>query len=195
MRGYIFDWFSGATVECVATRDELSVRLSDLPQAIVVIDYALSDFRSVDQLLVMTARFRQARWILFSNGFSAELVHRLSGEPHIGLLLKDSCETELREALYSASNGGKYVCEAVGDSDRLETVKVLPELTPTELEILKLIALGRSAKEIAVERISSIHTITTHKKNIFRKLDVNNVHEATKYALRAGLIELVDYYI
>ena len=52
-----------------------------------------------------------------------------------------------------------------------------------------------SVKEIAAERTSSVHTIITHKKNIFRKLEVNNVYEATKYALRAGLVELVEYYI
>ena len=61
--------------------------------------------------------------------------------------------------------------------------------------ILKLIAHGKSVKEIAKERISSIHTIITHKKNIFRKLGVNNVYEATKYALRAGLVDMVEYYI
>jgi DNA-binding CsgD family transcriptional regulator len=55
--------------------------------------------------------------------------------------------------------------------------------------------LGKSTKEIASERFSSIHTITTHRKNIFRKIGVNSVHEATRYALRAGLIDQADYYI
>jgi DNA-binding NarL/FixJ family response regulator len=58
-----------------------------------------------------------------------------------------------------------------------------------------MIARGLSVKEIAQERVSSIHTIVTHKKNIFRKLEVNNVYEATKYALRAGLVEMVEYYL
>ena len=68
-------------------------------------------------------------------------------------------------------------------------------LTATEREVLRLIALGKSVKEVAAERNSSIHTITTHKKNIFRKINVNTVYEATKYALRAGLVEMVEYYI
>jgi DNA-binding NarL/FixJ family response regulator len=55
--------------------------------------------------------------------------------------------------------------------------------------------MGKSVREIAEERISSVHTIATHKKNIFRKLEVNNIHEATKYALRSGLIDSMDYYI
>lgn len=54
-------------------------------------------------------------------------------------------------------------------------------LTKTETEILKDIALGMTTKEIAEKRFSSFHTVNTHRKNIF-KLGVNNVHEATKYA-------------
>ena len=44
-------------------------------------------------------------------------------------------------------------------------------------------------------RHNSEYTITTHKKNIFGKLGVTNAHDATKYALRTGLIDLVEYYI
>lgn len=68
-------------------------------------------------------------------------------------------------------------------------------LTKTETEILKDIALGMTTKEIAEKRFSSFHTVNTHRKNIFRKLGVNNVHEATKYALRAGLVDSAEYYI
>ena len=68
-------------------------------------------------------------------------------------------------------------------------------LTKTETEILKDIALGMTTKEIAEKRFSSFHTVNTHRKNIFRKLNVNNVHEATKYALRAGLVDTGEYYI
>lgn len=59
-------------------------------------------------------------------------------------------------------------------------------LTQTEKNILKEIALGKTTKEIAAEKNLSFHTINSHRKNIFRKLGVNNVHEATKYAMRAG---------
>jgi len=50
-------------------------------------------------------------------------------------------------------------------------------------------------KEIAYEKNLSFHTVNTHRKNIFRKLGVNNVHEAIKYAFRAGLIDIMEYYI
>ncbi len=59
----------------------------------------------------------------------------------------------------------------------------------------KEIALGKTTKEIAAEKNLSFHTINSHRKNIFRKLGVNNVHEATKYAMRAGIVDLAEYYI
>jgi DNA-binding CsgD family transcriptional regulator len=55
--------------------------------------------------------------------------------------------------------------------------------------------MGKTTKEIAYEQNLSFHTINTHRKNIFRKLEINNVHEAIKYALRAGIIDLSEYCI
>ncbi len=90
------------------------------------------------------------------------------------------------------------------DESKAATVKALLEsltlplpkkLTSTEREILRLIALGHSVKEIAAMRCNSEYTISTHKKNIFSKLGVTNAHDATKYALRTGIIDLVEYYI
>ena len=68
-------------------------------------------------------------------------------------------------------------------------------LTATEAEIVKAIAQGKTTKEIAEERFSSVHTITTHRKNIFRKLGVNTAHEVVKYAIRAGLVDPSEFYI
>ncbi|GAE15051.1 anthranilate synthase [Bacteroides pyogenes JCM 10003] len=55
--------------------------------------------------------------------------------------------------------------------------------------------MGKTTKEIAAEKNLSFHTINSHRKNIFRKLGVNNAHEATKYAMRAGIVDLAEYYI
>ena len=63
------------------------------------------------------------------------------------------------------------------------------------LQAIKAIAQGKTTKEIAAERFSSIHTVTTHRKNIFRKLGINTAHEAVKYTLRAGLIDPSEFYI
>lgn len=68
-------------------------------------------------------------------------------------------------------------------------------MTTAERNILREIALGKTTKEIAAERNLSFHTINSHRKNIFRKLGVNNVHEAIKYAMKTGIVDLIEYYI
>jgi len=87
------------------------------------------------------------------------------------------------------------VAERFNLSDWQQEEETQSILTTTETEIVKAIALGKTTKEIATERFSSIHTITTHRKNIFRKLGINTAHEAVKYALRAGLIDPSEFYI
>ena len=90
---------------------------------------------------------------------------------------------EITEAIMFAINGNRFICQRM--TEMLLVPNKLEEdinLTKTETEILKDIALGMTTKEIAEKRISSFHTINTHRKNIFRKLGVNNAHEATKYA-------------
>lgn len=191
--------FRLASTVTAASRVALVESLRAHPDAVVVLDYALFDFRSVDALRVLLLDFPQARWVLFSDELSTTFIRVMSAEPAVSILFKDCPGEEVVAALERAALGEKrYLCHQV--ADMLATDTAVPAtgrlpLTPSETEVLKLIAMGRQVKEIADARNSSIHTIVTHKKNIFRKLGVNTVYEATKYALRAGLVDLVEYYI
>ena len=113
------------------------------------------------------------------------------------LVFKDGPMSEIREALQAVSRHTRYLSQRALEtiiSQQQEEEK--PDiLTSTETEIIKAIAQGKTTKEIAAERFSSIHTVTTHRKNIFRKLGINTAHEAVKYALRAGLIDPSEFYI
>lgn len=167
------------------------------PQAVVVLDYVLFDLNGVEDLLVIRGRFPLVRWVLFSNELSEGMIRRLSGEGDISMLLKENDIGEIRMALRRAVSGERFLCHQI--ANLLLSVPCREHanapLTATEVEVLKLVAQGKSVKEIAGLRVSSVHTIVTHKKNIFRKLGINNVYEATKYALRAGLVDFVEYYI
>jgi DNA-binding CsgD family transcriptional regulator len=68
-------------------------------------------------------------------------------------------------------------------------------LTASEIEIVKLIASGLTAKEIALKRHISFHTVNTHRKNIFRKLGVSNSSELIMLAIKSGWIDNIEYYI
>lgn len=115
----------------------------------------------------------------------------------MSIILKDNSEDEIKCALRCAMRGERFLCHQITNlliEERTQRDNS-SNLTPSEIEVLKLIAKGKSVKEIAAERNSSVHTIITHKKNIFRKIEVNNVYDTTKYALHAGLVDLMEYYI
>ena len=130
---------------------------------------------------------------------STEFVRRaIAVSTRFSVLMKESPLQEIRECIQYAMRRQRYICQRMTEilltpvvSHSSEDVK----LTPTELEILKDIALGMTTREIAEKRFSSFHTVNTHRKNIFRKIGVNTVHEATRYALRAGLVDAAEYYI
>jgi DNA-binding NarL/FixJ family response regulator len=187
--------FSGMLFE-VHDKKELIRLLSGYPDATVVLDYTNFDFNNVEDLLIVASRFDETNWILFSDELSLSFLKRILLEDAFSVLLKNSSSEEIRKTLSLACFKEKYVSQRVTQFIHSSKENTDTEsLTSSEKEILKLIALGKSVKEIAEERFSSVHTIATHKKNIFRKLDVNNIHEATKYALRSGLIDAMDYYI
>lgn len=182
-----------------ADKKELLRLLVRYPDAVVLLDYTLFDLNSADELIILQERFKRISWILFSEELSEDFIRRIifSSET-FSIVLKDSFLEEIRTAIFSAFRSQCFICNRINNllSDRKAgQQKEHPALTSTETEILKSIALGKTTKEIAAERFSSIHTITTHRKNIFRKIEVNNLHEATRYALRAGIIDSAEYYI
>lgn len=208
LRAYIASLFGQATVVEAHDKQQLTELLATgrarpaLPPTplpvVVILDYTLFDLNGVDDLLVIRARFPHVLWMLFANELSEDFIRKLCVLPDVSIVLKDNSGEEIRSALVCATRGERYLCHQItnllaGGFASRQTVR--STLTATETEILKLIAKGSTVKEMAAERNSSIHTIITHKKNIFRKLGVNNVYEATKYALRAGLVEVMEYYI
>lgn len=189
--------YDGVIKEVKNKKDLLDLLIS-FPNAIVILDYTLFDLSGEDELLILCERFKKVHWILFSEELTEDFLRRLSVEDSISIVLKNCAVEEINAALKYSVKSESFICHQVTNlllSHRNENKQEKLLLTPTEKEILKLIALGKSVKEIASERISSVHTIITHKKNIFRKLEINNTYEATKYALRAGLIDAAEYYI
>ena len=172
--------------------------LKEHESAVVLLDYTLFDFADEDQLLIIAERFNLSDWILISDELTPQFLRRVVYSSHqFSVVYKDGPLSEVREALSAVNRHTRYLSQRA-----LETIIIQQQeedtpsiLTTTEMEIVKAIALGKTTKEIAAERFSSVHTVTTHRKNIFRKLGINTAHEATKYALRAGLVDASEFYI
>jgi DNA-binding NarL/FixJ family response regulator len=186
----------------VLNKRDLIDKLLQNPSALVILDYVLFDFSGPEELIIVQNRFPKSHFLLFSEELTDGFLKKITGpDTNTGafsIILKDCTKEEINLALHTIANSKHFICQRV--ANQLQTKRqvdtlVDKRLTNTEKEILRSIALGKSTKEIAGERFLSIHTVNTHRKNIFRKLEVNNLHEATKYALRAGIIDASDYYI
>ena len=179
-------------------RGGLVTLLKEHQSAVAVLDYTLFDFADEDQLLIIAERFSLSDWILISDELTPQFIRRVIYSSHqFSVVFKDGPISEIREALNAVDRHTRYLSQRaletiITQQQEEETTSVL---TTTEMEIVKAIAQGKTTKEIAAERFSSVHTVTTHRKNIFRKLGINTAHEAVKYALRAGLIDASEFYI
>ena len=173
--------------------------LKEHEHAIVLLDFTLFDMADADQLLIIAERFALSMWILISEELTSAFMRRVVYASHqFSIVFKDGPLSEIREALQTVGRHQRYISQRALEtiiSQQIAEDERPSLLTETEKEIVRAIAQGKSTKEIATERFSSVHTITTHRKNIFRKLGVNTAHEVVKYALRAGLVDSSEFYI
>ena len=184
---YVIEKMEGLETKFVEDKAELMLALKENEDTVVILDYTLFDINDAAELLILNQRFPYTRWLLFCEDLSADFVKVLiASSSMFSVLLKESQLMEIKEAIRFCVASKRFVCQRMMEV-LLAPVQQEPEekvnLTKTETEILKDIALGMTTKEIAVKRFSSFHTVNTHRKNIFRKLGVTNEHEATKDAL------------
>ncbi|MET8337050.1 response regulator transcription factor [Streptosporangium canum] len=114
-----------------------------------------------------------------------------------GYVLKSVADRDLLEACRAAMRGEPFLYPGAITAlirDYLQRVRQgerVPEsiLTPREEEIVKLIAEGNSAKEIAETLVISVKTVDRHRANILQKLGMRDRLDLTRYAIRAGLVE------
>ncbi len=114
-----------------------------------------------------------------------------------GYLLKRSVSEQLKEAIRTVHRGERYLhplaagelaamvaSGAAFDEDDYE------RLTPREKQVFKLLAEGRTSREIAQELVISLKTAMTHRTNLMGKLNLHSRTELIKYAIRKGVIQV-----
>jgi len=114
-----------------------------------------------------------------------------------GYIIKDASCTELEMAIRNILAGKSYLSPEISDGiiqgylsgiKAADTETKTGNLTPREVEVLKLIAEGYKSKEIAEYLSISINTVDKHRANLMRKLDLHNASALTHFALKEGLM-------
>jgi two-component system response regulator NreC len=106
-----------------------------------------------------------------------------------GYVLKDAANNELVQAVRQAAAGNTYVTPALGAALASAPAGPPDDLTPRELEVLRLIALGHTNPEIGEQLYLSVRTVETHRAHIQRKLGRTSRAELVRYAIKHGLLE------
>ncbi|WP_076790535.1 response regulator transcription factor [Chlorobium sp. KB01] len=184
-------------VHLVSTKAGLLQYLHQETISLVITDHTLFDFDSVNDLGEIRKEYPELGIIILTNSITHPKIKELNDCGIKNIVLKTDDGDELFHAIEAALKGKKYYSGDVLDillkkDGPMEDASLL---TTSEIEIVRLIAAGLSTKEIAVKKHISFHTVMTHRKNIFRKLSVSSSPELMMYAIKAGLIDNIEYHI
>lgn len=177
---------------------KLLFMLRQYPESVVIVDYSLFDFLSTSHLLNIKSGAKASSWLIFSDEPEVHFLRQLlQSDSTISVILKQNSKSFILDAIMCVTEHEVYWCDFAESVMKagVPQSKIPDKLTVSEANILKEIALGKTTKEIAVEKNLSFHTVNTHRRNIYRKLGFNSVNEVIRYALQAGLIDQMEYYI
>ncbi len=109
-----------------------------------------------------------------------------------GFLNKESANEELLAAVHKILSGRKYISSSIADklAETLGETGEIPshELSDREMQVLQLIASGKTVSEIAEELSLSVNTVSTYRTRILEKLSLHNNAELTRYAMNHRLV-------
>jgi len=167
--------------------------------AILVLDISMPKKDGIEVLKEFHQKGSACKVIILSSYDDLKLIKEVMKLGAKGYLTKKCAGDNIIEAIEAVYQGQDYFCDAVREKIFNSFAQNNPKLNKTlsvenpilslrELEIITLISLEYSGKEISEQLFISIHTVETHRKNIMKKLHLKNTIGLVKYALKNNLI-------
>ena len=162
---------------------------------IVLMDISFDDFEGTTATQRILEKSPDIKIIALTMHFGREYFQKMMKAGASGYMVKDCGVEELLRAIQTVYAGKTYLCNSMA-SVLIESYicendnKSGKNLTEREREVLQCIAEGLSTKTIAANLNISAKTVETHRRQIMQKLDIFNVPQLTKYAVREGLSSL-----
>lgn len=164
--------------------------VAELEPQVLVLDVNLPDGLAVDAVPDLRTEAPGTALVLLTMERDLTLARRAIEAGASGYLFKDSAHLELIEAVRAAAAGERHLAPAVAAGlNNRDGAEESPALSPRETEVLKLMALGHTNREIGEQLSLSVRTVETHRAHIQQKLGLSSRPELTRYALTNGLID------
>lgn len=165
--------------------------------SIVLMDIGLPGLNGIEATTEILRHCPETRIIILSMYDDEHSVVSAIRSGARAFVLKKASDNDLVDALRTVAKGGSYLSPQVsdrllnriqkGDLDAKALPSTLEGLSPRELQVLRLVAEGKTSKEIAVMLDLGLQTVRSYRKTMMKKLNVNNVAGLTQLALAAGV--------
>ena len=166
---------------------------NQLDPHLVILDISMPNLRGIEAIREIKTIHPNVKILIVTMHKDKEYLLQSLAAGADGYFLKKDADTELFAAIEKIRNGKNYVSPHLSEelADDWEQIRVgftKPLLTPREREVLKLIAEGKSNKDIADLLFISVHTVERHRANIMEKLNLKKIADLVKYAIQKGYI-------
>jgi len=157
--------------------------------SVVVLDLNMPDGSGLDAIPLIHSQSPDTRIVVLTMQNELAFARQAMQAGAIGYILKEAADTELVKAIRKAASGETYLQPELGARLAREAREGHDELSEREMEVLRLIALGHTNKEIGDQLYLSIRTVESHRAHIQQKLLLTTRSELVGYAIERGLIE------
>ena len=195
----LLDKQPGMEVVATAENGRKAVQMiQKLKPDVVIIDISMPDLNGIDATHQIIAQHPETKVIVLSMHADRRYVTAIFNAGASGYLTKNCSFNELVSAIQIVAANKKYLSPEISGSVIKEYISPSPTsdssvfsiLTMREREVLQLLVEGNTVKQIADHLHLSIQTVHAHRQKIMEKLNIYNIAELTKYAIREGLISL-----
>jgi DNA-binding NarL/FixJ family response regulator len=170
--------------------------VSELKPDLMLLDITMPDGGGFEVLDQVTKNFPEILVIVLTVHDAGEYAIRALNEGAAGFLPKSAASTELEQAIQTVIRGEPYISPETSRKTIIEYRKgktkrdLLASLSPRQREVLRLIAEGRTTKQIAQVLDISVKTVETHRAQLMERLDIHDVAGLVRYAIQVGLIDV-----
>jgi DNA-binding NarL/FixJ family response regulator len=184
--------FEGIEIAGVASNGEEGLKqLAQTKAELVITDLNMPGMDGLEFIKTVRNDFPPTKIIVLSLHDEPHFIRNIMKQRVQGYILKNDASSELVEAVERILDGKTFFSSKINQAlmEQLNEPNCEKLLTERELEIIKLIAKEFSNKQIADQLFISERTVETHRKNIFRKTNSNNIVGLIKYAYNNNMIE------
>jgi two-component system response regulator NreC len=156
---------------------------------VLVLDPNMPGAAGVEAIGELHERAPETKIVVMTMDENPVFAQRALAAGALGFVAKELADGELPQAVHAAFRDEEFLSPRIAAAlDALHRSLVDDALSPREVEVLRLIALGHTSVEIARKLHLSPRTVETHRANIHRKLGLATRAELVRYALRRGLL-------